>query len=57
METKDLPEEAPFVNEECGDTMWNEENLNPPRSYGKKSSPVESSTEEPDSNSSAETSK
>jgi pimeloyl-ACP methyl ester carboxylesterase len=21
--------EVPFVNEECGDTMWNEENLNP----------------------------
>ena len=25
-------DEIPFVNEECGDTMWNEENLNPPKS-------------------------
>ncbi|MCF2489191.1 pyridoxamine 5'-phosphate oxidase family protein [Dyadobacter sp. CY347] len=24
-------DETPFVNEECGDTMWNDENLNPPK--------------------------
>lgn len=37
METEYWPDETPFVNEECGDTMWNEENLNPPKmleSYG-----------------------
>lgn len=36
METNYLPDEAPFVNEECGDTMWNDENLNPPRSNSEK---------------------
>lgn len=32
METLGWFDEMPFVNEECGDTMWNEENLNPPKS-------------------------
>ena len=30
MNMNDLSDETPFVNEECGDTMWNDENLNPP---------------------------
>lgn len=28
MNTPDEIEETPFVNEECGDTMWDEETLN-----------------------------
>jgi len=32
MKTNQLFDEIPFVNEECGDTMWNDENLNPPGS-------------------------
>ena len=31
MNTEYWPDETPFVNEECGDTMWNDENLNPPQ--------------------------
>ena len=41
METTDVFEYTPFVNEECGDTMWNEENLNPPKSSAKKDVSVE----------------
>jgi predicted pyridoxine 5'-phosphate oxidase superfamily flavin-nucleotide-binding protein len=31
MTTQYWPDETPFVNDECGDTMWNDENLNPPK--------------------------
>ena len=41
MKMNDLSDEMPFVNEECGDTMWNEENLNPPKSGAKKDVSVE----------------
>lgn len=41
MKINDLYDEAPFVNEECGDTMWNDENLNPPKSDSWKSLPKE----------------
>ncbi|MCE7065105.1 hypothetical protein [Dyadobacter sp. CY326] len=44
METKDFFDEMPFVNEECGDTMWNEENLNPPTSKKEKLPAVEPGT-------------
>jgi hypothetical protein len=37
MKTIELFDETPFVNEECGDTMWNEENLNPSKSNDEKS--------------------
>lgn len=37
MKTIEVFDEMPFVNEECGDTMWNEENLNPPKSNDNKS--------------------
>jgi predicted pyridoxine 5'-phosphate oxidase superfamily flavin-nucleotide-binding protein len=31
MKTEYWPDETPFVNDECGDSMWNDENLNPPK--------------------------
>ena len=37
MNTNELSEHVPFVNEECGDTMWNDENLNPPKGKEQKS--------------------
>jgi hypothetical protein len=37
MKTEELFENTPFVNEECGDTMWNDENLNPPKGKEEKS--------------------
>lgn len=36
MKINDLSDEIPFVNEECGDTMWNDENLNPPKNNSGK---------------------
>ena len=43
MKTIELFDETPFVNEECGDTMWNEENLNPSKSNDEKSPLLEPS--------------
>ncbi|WP_254560966.1 hypothetical protein [Dyadobacter diqingensis] len=57
MKTIELFDEMPFVNEECGDTMWNEENLNPPKSSDNKSPLSEESIIKIQQNSSTATSK
>ncbi|WP_221393650.1 hypothetical protein [Dyadobacter sp. NIV53] len=53
MKMNELFDEAPFVNEECGDTMWNDENLNPPKSDSGKSLPEEGIKSEAEQDSSA----
>lgn len=57
MKTIELFDEMPFVNEECGDTMWNEENLNPAKSSDNKSPLSEESIIKIQQNSSTATSK
>ena len=57
MKTIELFDETPFVNEECGDTMWNEENLNPPKSNEDKRPVLEVLKIETEHNSSTDTSK
>lgn len=47
MKTEYWNEETPFVNEECGDTLWNDENLNPPKSNDMKQLSLEDVTTEP----------
>ena len=57
METLGWFDEMPFVNEECGDTMWNEENLNPPKSGENKIRLIEDLKIKIEQNSSTDTDK